>query len=175
MKTEIETELESLNGVRLLSAGRSGAELQLQFAEPHDGPAGGNGTGADAVHALHVSCTWRITSADGILTGSGDYFTPADPDADPDGFDWEEPGGNWCDVRLAALMSAIAAEPPAVTSIAADEVGGVVLSLSGDLTLVVFPESSHAEHVESEFWRFVRHGDGSPHFVVSSAGIDRQA
>lgn len=175
MKTEIESELAALRGRRLLGAVRSGGMLQLQFGEPHDGHAGGNGAAAAPLYLLHVSCTWRIASTDGILTGSGDYFTPADPDADPEGFDWEEPGANWSDVRLDALMSAIAAEPPAVTSIAADDVGGMQLALSSNLTLVVFPDSSHAEHVESEFWRVVRHGDGSPQFVVSSSGIERQA
>ena len=173
MKMEVETELQSLKGRSLLAMVRSGGMLQLEFAAPHDGPPGGNGVGAAVRYALHVSCAWRLTSADGILTGSGDYFTPADPDADPDGFDWEEAGGNWCDVRLEALMNAVAAEPLTVTSTVADDLGGVWLSLSGDLTLVVFPDSSHTEHVETEFWRLIMPGNNGPHFVVSSAGAER--
>jgi hypothetical protein len=57
-----------------------------------------------------------------------------------------------------------------VTSVVADAVGGMALQLADGLTLVVFPDSSNTEHVETEFWRLVKPGDRSPHFVVSSEG-----
>src|SRR5688500_11983802 len=139
MKTEIDTALAPLVGLSLLGAGRRGGLLQLQFGGRNDAPSGRNGAGGAGRYTLHVSCSWRLASADGILTGSGDYFTPAGADADPDGFDWEEPGGNWCDVRLNAFMTAVALEPPRVTAAVADSVGGVALHLAGDLTFVVFP------------------------------------
>lgn len=173
MKSEIEGALAPLMGLSLLAAGRSGGVLQLHFGRRQDGPAGRNGAGRTGGYELHVSCTWRLAAADGILTGSGDYFTPADPDADPDGFDWEERGASWCDVRLLSFVSAVASEPPAVTSIAVDGVGGVALGLAGDLTLAVFPDSSNTEHVETEFWRLLEPEDGSLQFVVSSEGVDR--
>ena len=175
MKTEIDAALAPLVGLSLLGAGRSGGMLQLQFGARNAGPARRNGAGGAGGYALHVSCSWRLASADGILTGSGDYFTPADPDADPDGFDWEEPGGTWCDVRLNAFMTAVASEPPRVTAAVADSVGGVALHLAGDLTFVVFPDSSHTEHVETEFWRLLEPGDDALPLVVSSEGVDRVA
>ena len=175
MKTEIDAALAPLVGLSLLGAGRHGGLLQLQFGGRNDSPAGRNGAGVAGRYTLHVSCSWRLASADGILTGSGDYFTPADPEADPDGFDWEEPGGNWCDVRLNAFMTAVASEPPRVASAVADIVGGMALNLAGDLTLAVFPDSSHTEHVETEFWRLLEPGDDVLPLVVSSDGVDRVA
>jgi len=182
MRTEIEEALAPLVGLALTGAGRSGGMLQVQFGDGQRGPARRNGIGGRGRsggsgegdgYAMHVSCTWRLESADGILTGSGDYFTPADPDADPDGFDWDATGANWCDVRLKAFVDAIGSEPPVVRSVVVDRTGGVQLRLDGDVTLVLFPDSSHTEHVETEFWRLLEPGDDLLHFVVSSEGADR--
>ena len=184
MRSEIEEALAPLVGRVVTGAGRRGGMLHVHFGERQGGGARSNGaggrgrsggSGASDGYAMHVSCTWRLETADGILTGSGDYFTPADPDAEPDGFDWEETGANWCDVRLKAFVDAIGSDPPAVRSVVVDRTGGVQLGLDGDITLVLFPDSAHTEHVETEFWRLVEPGDDRLHFVVSSEGTDRVA
>ena len=82
-------------------------------------------------YALHVSCAWRLVGPDGILVASGDLFTPADADADPDTFQWDVIGANWCDVRLRAFIEATAESPLAVVSIPADGMGGVRIEWRG--------------------------------------------
>lgn len=124
-------------------------------------------------YALHVSCPWRLVGPEGIHAASGDYFTPADRSVDPETFDWDGADGNWCDVRLGAFLEATASDPRSVTATSADELGSVRLFLGEDFVLDVFPDSSHADHVESEFWRLVQPAKGGPHFVVGSFGIDR--
>jgi hypothetical protein len=47
------------------------------------------------------------------------------------------------------------------------------VELAGGLVLELFPESSPAEHVETEFWRLFRTGSAEPHFVVTSEGARR--
>jgi hypothetical protein len=123
--------------------------------------------------ALHVSCPWRLVGPDGLIVASGDLFTPADPVADPANFEWDRPGANWWDVCLQAFIAATAESPLAVTSVSADELGSLRLFLGDEFLLDVFPDSSHAAHVESEFWRLVQPGTGAPHLVVGSEGIER--
>jgi hypothetical protein len=48
----------------------------------------------------------------------------------------------------------------------------VRVALAEGIVLEVFPDSSHAEHVETEFWRLLQPGPPFPHVVVGSAGID---
>jgi hypothetical protein len=124
-------------------------------------------------YALHVSCPWRLVGPEGMVVASGDIFTPADPSADPANFEWDEPGANWCDVKLRSFIDATAEAPPAVSSVSADELGSLRLFLGDEFVLDVFPDSSHAAHVESEFWRLLQPGSGAPHFVVGSEGFER--
>ena len=121
---------------------------------------------------LHVSCPWRLVGPDGMVVASGDLFTPADPAADPGNFEWDVPGANWCDVRLRAFIAAAAESPLTVSGVSADELGSVRIFLAEEFVLDIFPDSSHAAHVESEFWRLLQPGTGAAHFVVSSEGIE---
>lgn len=100
-------------------------------------------------------------------------FTPADRDADRETFEWDRPGASWCDARLRAFVAATAASPPRVVSVSADELGGFRLSLAGGFAFEVFPNSSHVEHDETEFWRLLQPGTAAPHVVVGSAGMDQ--
>ena len=124
-------------------------------------------------YTLHVSCPWRLVGPEGLVVASGDLFTPADPLADLADFDWEVPGASWCDVRLQAFIAATAGDPPTVTAISADELGSLRLFLGDEYVLDIFPDSSPAPHVESEFWRLLQPGSGAPQFVVGSEGIAR--
>jgi hypothetical protein len=149
--------------------------LWLQLGERRLRPSDQRGAEEVGEYALHVSCAWRLIGPEGIHAASGDLFTPADPAADPDSFAWDQPGANWCDVQLKAFIDATAAAPVAVRSVAADELGSLRLFLDKDFILDVFPDSSHADHVETEFWRVLQPATAAPHFVVGSAGIDHVA
>jgi len=172
VKAEIERALVPLVGLPVWDAGRAGAMLWLQLGDRRIRPADQRGARVVGEYALHVSCAWRLAGPDGILVASGDLFTPADADADPDTFEWDVIGANWCDVRLRAFIEATAESPLAVVSISADEMGGVRIELAEGIALEVFPDSSNAEHVETEFWRLLQPGLPSPHVVVGSAGMD---
>jgi hypothetical protein len=173
VKDEIERALAPLIGRPVWAAGRAGAMLWLHLGERRVRTANSSGSGDLAEYALHVSCPWRLIGREGIYTASGDYFTPADPDGDPADFDWDEPGASWCDLRLRGFIAETAKSPQPVTGVSADDLGSLRLTLGDDFVLDVFPDSSHTDHVESEFWRLLQPASGGPHFVVGSEGLDR--
>lgn len=147
--------------------------LWLQFGERRMRPDIQLGRREVGAYTLHVSCPWRLVGPEALVVASGDLFTPADPLADLADFDWEAPGANWCDVRLQAFITATADAPLAVSAVSADELGSLRLFLGDEFVLDIFPDSSPAAHVESEFWRLLQPGSGAPHFVVGSEGIAR--
>ena len=184
MKEEIERALAALIGLPMWGAGRTADLLRLQFGEQltvaAEGAEGAEGGDARDVgshvgsHALHVACPWRLAGPDRLLVGSGDLLTPSDPDAEPETFDWDEPGASWLDVRLDELAEAHGAAPPVVEAVAGDALGGFRLSLTGGLTLEAFPNSTPTGHVATEFWRLLRPGTAEPHFVVGTFGTERE-
>ena len=147
--------------------------LWLQLGERRTHPDDQLGRRQVGEFALQVSCPWRLVGPDGMVVASGDLFTPADPAADPANFEWDQPGANWWDVRLQAFIDATAESALAVTSVSADELGSLRIFLGEEFVLDVFPDSSHAAHVESEFWRLLQPGSGAPHIVVGSEGFER--
>ena len=173
LKDEIERGLAPLIGQPLWDAGRDSAMLWLQLGERRMRPDVQLGRREVGAYALHVSCPWRLVGPEGLVVASGDLFTPADPLADLEDFEWDAPGANWCDVRLQAFIAATADAPLAVSVVSADELGSLRLFFGDQFVLDVFPDSSYAAHVESEFWRLLQPGSGAPHFVVGSAGIAR--
>jgi hypothetical protein len=175
MREEIERALAPLIGRPLWDAGRAGAVLWLQLGERRTRPDDQIGRREVGEFALHVSCPWRLVGPDGMVVASGDLFTPADPAAELANFEWDQPGANWWDVRLQAFIAATAEAPLAVSSVFADELGSLRLILGGEFVLDLFPDSSHAPHVESEFWRLLQPGTGEPHIVVGSEGLERVA
>jgi hypothetical protein len=158
-------------GLPMWGASRAANMLTLQFGKPRQSESL-NGPGSAGDYALHVSCSWRLAGATGILVASGDLFTPADPDADLETFDWDIAGASWWDVRMRELFEAQAASPPTVTTFVADALGGFRLVLSGGLELEVFPDSAPVPHVETEYWRLLRPGLADPHVVVGTTGIE---
>ena len=147
--------------------------LWLQFGERITRPVEHGSTKEMGELALHISCAWRLVGPDGIHVAAGDLFTPADESIDPEDFDWETPDSSWLDVRLREFIDSTADSPRSVTAISADDLGSFRLLLGDDFVLDLFPDSSHANHVESEFWRLLQPGTGSAHFVVGSFGVDR--
>jgi hypothetical protein len=147
--------------------------LWLQLGERRMRPDVQLGRREVGAYALHVSCPWRLVGPEGVVVASGDLFTPADPLADLEDFEWDATGANWCDVRLQAFIVATADAPLAVSVVSADELGSLRLSFGDQFVFDIFPDSSYAAHVESEFWRLLQPGSGAPHFVVGSEGIAR--
>lgn len=169
MKADIEQALAPLVGLRLWRAGRTADLLQLQFGERLGGEALPLGA-----FALHIACPWRLVEDGRLLVGSGDLLTPSDPDADLETFDWDEPGANWQDVRLAELWEAYGGSPPLVLEVVADALGGLRLVLDQGRSLDLFPNATPTGHVSTEFWRLVSRRTGPPDFVVGTFGITRE-
>ena len=146
--------------------GRDRDLFAIQFGERRD--ADGEVVGE---YTLQVACAWRISGPISILAGSGDLLTPADPDADLETFDWDAPGASWWDARMQEVSSILASRVT-VTTFLADSYGGVRLVCTGGLELEIFPNSSAAPHVESEFWRLQHLGQGEELVIVGTTGIE---
>jgi hypothetical protein len=172
MQEEIERALAPLVGRPLFDAGRVGAMLWLQIGDRRGRPEDQRGAREVGEYALHVSCAWRLIGPHGIYVASGDLFTPADPMEEPGDFVWDAPGANWCDVRLQAFLTETAGAPRVVSSVSSDEIGSLRVFLGDDFVLDVFPDSSDAAHIETEFWRLLQPGTAGTHVVVGSSGVD---
>ena len=166
MQSEIEQALHPLVGLHLRRATRLVDLLRVEF-----GAAGGDAAAA----TLDVACAWRLTDGERVLVGAGDLFTPADPDEEPESFDWEPEGASWLDVRLGELAEKRAAAPDAaaVAAVSVDPFGGARLALADGLTLELFPHSTPTGHVSTEFWRLT--SAGADDFVVGTFGVEREA
>lgn len=140
--------------------------LLLQFGERRD--IEGQSVGA---YSLHVACAWRIANSTTILAGSGDLFTPTDPDADLESFDWDVDGASWWDARVSEV-SRMLQTPTILSTFVADSYGGVRLVCGGGIEVELFPNSSAAPHVETEFWRLVRSGQTEDYVLVGTTGIE---
>jgi hypothetical protein len=165
-----ERALAPLVGMPMWGAVRDRELLVVQFGARRaiDDAAGSRDAGE---LELRVSCAWRLMEPTGIAAASGDLFTPADPEAELETFDWEAPGSSWLDVRLQELAGRHAKAPPVISTFVTDGVGGFRLVLTEGVELEVFPNSSAAEHVETEFWRVSRPGEDDAQVVVSTAGV----
>ncbi len=158
MTDPVERTLSPLVGRTLAGWARESNMLTLHF----------HGESSDA-HTLHIFCAWRIAQGSEIIAGGGDLYTPADPEADIETFDWDEPGSTWWDQRLAVYFAS--RESPRVIELRADELGGFRLTCDDGAYLDVFPSSAPAPHVETEFWRLVTPGVAGPHVVADTSGV----
>lgn len=169
MKDLAELAFAPLVGLPMFGLHRASSVLIVQFGEARviDGLNGDRTVGA---FALHVSCAWRLSEGQVIRVASGDLFTPVDPDADLETFDWDVPGANWWDVKVAEFL-ADHSTPLVVTTFVCDDLSGVRLVLTDGVELEVFPNSSAAPHVDSEYWRVLRPGESDVHIVAGTFGI----
>lgn len=120
---------------------------------------------------MQIACSWRIAGPTSILVASGDLFTPADEDAEIESFDWDLPGASWWDYRMKEVATLLS-ENVVVTTFIADSYGGVRLVCTGGLEIELFPNSSPAPHVETEFWRLTRAAEGERYVVVGTKGVE---
>jgi hypothetical protein len=159
MSDPVERELAPLIGRTLAGWARESNMLSLHFRSD-----------VGDEHTLHVFCAWRIARPGEIIAGGGDLYTPSDPDADLETFDWDEPGSTWWDQRLDAYFASHET-PPRVMALRADDLGGFRLACDDGAALEVFPSSANAPHVETEFWRLITPGVAAPHVVADTSGV----
>ena len=158
--------LAPLVGLRVWGPARESDLLTLELGERRE--IDGRSVGA---YTLRIACAWRIAGPTSILAGSGDLFTPSDADADLESFDWDREGASWWDVRMAELARQLEAIVQ-VSTFLADSYGGVRLVCTGGLEVEIFPNSSPAPHVETEFWRVVRGGQVDDCVLVGTTGVE---
>lgn len=138
----------------------------------HFGPIRATSRGTVGDYALHINCPWRIEGPDGIVTGSGDFWEPADPTIEIDLDTWEPwDNENSQDRLIRSLLEGYdpqtrsfvnETELLVVEELEADEYGGASLTLSGGYQLALFPDGTR-----SEDWRLFRPDTDGPHFVVA--------
>jgi hypothetical protein len=172
MREVIEEALQALVGQPLLLTRRAADMEMFHFGVRHIVRDSKGNESVIGTYALHVQCAWRIVGPLGIVTGRHDLYYPAgDPDRDEPGFDWQVPGSNRRDARMASFMIQWQA-PLVVVAVQADAVGSVYLTLSQGFALEVWPDDSLA----GEHWRLLALSQAGPsrHFVVSGIGVDDQ-
>jgi hypothetical protein len=175
VKVHIERALQPFIGETLWGPARTANMLSLQIGSPRPVPTQKTPEGEVGAFTFHVFCPWRLTRGSEIVVGSGDLFTPADPDADLEDFDWESPDSTWWDVGMREVFGPDARVRLVVEDVIADDVGGLVLRCTGSLVFAVFPNSAPAAHVETEFWRVFSAGADEEHTVMSSSGLHHDA
>ncbi len=171
IKAQVLRHLAHLVGQKLSIARRAADLRGFHFGLVTPLPDGGD----SGQLVLHLQCPWRIDGPRGIVTGRSDLWEPADPREELDFDAWDYEQGNLQDRRIGELLGTYApgkrsyaneSDGLVVEAVDADDFGGVVLSLSDGLRLVVFPSGSAGED-----WRLFR--PSSPgHVVVSGGKID---
>jgi len=139
--------------------------LWLQFGERVHAPTTRNPDRIAGEYAIHVQCPWRVSDKNAIVVGAADMFECADSSIPEWAFDPLRPGNAVADAKLRQWIDEYRHRPLVVLGTEVDRCGGFVLRLSEGVAFEVFPDTS-ASGDESEYWRLLRPGDDSPHFVV---------
>jgi hypothetical protein len=166
LKDIVERVIAPLVGLRVWCPRRETDLLKLHFGEARrvaDEEIG--------EFTLQVACAWRIAGPTAILVASGDLFTPADENAELETFDWDVAGASWWDRRIADLASTFTTEV-VLTTFLADSYGGVRLVCTSGIEIELFPNSSAAPHVETEFWRLLRPDEPDQYVAVGTSGVE---
>jgi len=163
--------LNGLLGLQLSIARRAGAMRNFHF-----GPIRQLERGNIGRYALHIQCPWRLEGPFDMVTGSSDLWKPADQsvEIDWDNWDYNTPE-NLQDVQLQHLLQGYDARTRSTinrTSLLVVELvtlgpyGGIVIRLSGNYRLVLFPTGTQGEH-----WRVFQPDSEAPHIVSENQGI----
>jgi hypothetical protein len=125
---------------------------------------------------LHVQCAWHIAKVTYILAASRDrHFEPDEEnkemsDYEGEAYAWAKSESSLLDEQLFYFFQECEKAPVFVQAIRADDLGGLIIELSYNLTLTVFPDHSS----DGECWRFFKLDSDLPHFVITGAGIEDQ-
>ena len=169
MRTKIENALAQLIGLPLWGAGRVVEMEWFQLGE-HRNLTNYDGSYKTAgAWALHIFCAWRIRDPKRIIVASSNCYIGAERVENSDEtFDWDVRGANQRDQRTIQFMQD-KQDSLIVTGIVADDVGGFCLKLAPNFSLEAFPNSPA---VDFECWRLFQPATQSPHFVVTTSGIE---
>ena len=168
MKDKIEGSVSALVGLPMWAAGRAADMAMFTFGDRRLVQNRLGEVVEVGKYSLHVQCAWRLVGANGIIVASRDYYVPAgNPDVEPPDFDYDQPGANRRDERMAAFFAECKDEVPVVERIEADRVGSLRITMTSDITPEVFPNDS----LDGEHWRFFGR-TARKHFVVTGRGIE---
>jgi len=169
MKAAIEQALTVLVGLPMWAAGRAATIHWFASGDAHETTDRRGEVRTVGEYALHIQYMWHLAGPTGIIVAFDDRYLAAGDESlqTDDDWDWDRQGMNRCDERINAFCAARTANPPIVTAIAADHLGGIRLTLDDDLILATFPSNS----LDLEHWRLFQPGIQG-HFVVTGAGIE---
>lgn len=176
MKQQIEKALQCLIGHPLWGAGRVANLLTFQFGPRHLKINYYGKSYEVGAYTLHVQCAWHLAEAQHLLVASGDRdYEPGSEHEETKYYEgevyaWPKAESSLLDERLLRFFLQCEKTPVLVQAIRADDLGGLTIELSGNHTLVLFPDTSLSE----EYWRFFQVDKDLPHFVVTSNGIEDQ-
>ncbi|HLG98790.1 MAG TPA: hypothetical protein VKX49_20935 [Bryobacteraceae bacterium] len=129
-------------------------------------------SGDSELWVIHIQCSWRIETRETIVTGSGDWDEPANPETAVESGDPAQ-GGSLQDSKLRALFRDPDLSIRAITNrtelfvcthFELSDRGDVTIGLTGDYVLRLFPASCRGEQ-----WRVFRKGDTDAHVVFESS------
>jgi hypothetical protein len=169
----IELALAPIHGLKLSISRNAGSMKNFQFGtiEPH--PSGGMA----GQYGLHLQCPWRMVAESHILTGSGDWWVPAESgdDFDWDAWDKYRPTPSLQQKLLETLFQQYdpgtkswmnTSDLLLVEQVTADDYGGFEMHLTGDFRLQVFPSGQNGES-----WRLFSPGTAAPHLVFEDGEL----
>ncbi len=168
LKELIEERLECLIGKPLIDAGRASNLVWFSFGQTRLIPTRTGESKTVGDFSLNIQCSWRISFQGRLVVASKDIYRPKGSwQGDANKFLWDMPGMSRCDEKLDGFIKE--SEPKSsVSSIEADELGGVKIRFSNRTMLELFPDESE----DSEHWRLFVPGDTKSHFVITPEGID---
>jgi len=160
--------LQNLVGLKIIMASHAASLRGFIF-----GPPGEESPGA-LRWIVHIQCPWRIDSQEGIITGSGDWYEPADSSSEQ-GDDWDPAEGDSLQaVRLRELFDDQDLSKGTIsnntnslvcTEFKVDSHGDVTIRLTDGYTLRLFPAASWGEH-----WRIFPDSETGAHVVCKAPG-----
>lgn len=163
--TAYSTGLRHLVGLKITMASHAASLRGFIFAPP-------TSTQETEQWALHIQCPWRIEAGSAILTGSSDWYEPADLSAETED-DWDPAeGGSLQEARLRELFKdhdlskrTISNKTPSLvcTEFEVEAKGDTMIRLTGGYILRLFPAASRGEH-----WRIFKKGDTSTHVICGA-------
>ena len=160
MRDEIETALRPLMGEPLSHMRRAGFQMfEIGVQRPCKNRKGQDITLADM--SLHVSCNWYITRNGDQIVSSEDF-----------GPGW----GVRRDEKAMPFYEMLGEEEFVVTSIHADNSGGVVIQLTRGYMLQIVTDHDEAvmdTDADTEQWRLLPKDRTRRDFVVTAEGIQR--